>query len=149
MDHICGKGVQNYYNELLTLKLFLILSTWKGIFKLQFFSGLILVITGIEGGIWNGKFVLNSFEKVNHMNSFNYISFSHVYNELNANVDSLSKKRLQLEAGFWLVMESMDGQVFEHIKRFYWLCIPSAESAYLPKVLILWSLVSNLLFTFM
>ena len=55
--------------------------------------------------------------------------FSHVYRELNAIVDSLSKEGVQLEVGVWLVLESKDGKVVEHIKSIYWLCISSIESA--------------------
>ena len=36
--------------------------------------------------------------------------------ELNATVDSPSKKRVELEARVWSVLESKDGKVFEHIK---------------------------------
>ena len=58
---------------------------------------------------------------------------SHVYRELNAIVDSLSKKGVHLEARIWLVLDSKDGQVVEHIKSVYWLCISSANIANLSK----------------
>ena len=59
--------------------------------------------------------------------------FFHVYREINATVDNISKEGVQLEAGVWLVMESKDGQVVEHIKSIYWLCISSAESVDISK----------------
>ena len=59
--------------------------------------------------------------------------FSHVYRERNATIDSLSKEHVQLELGVWLVLESKDGKVVENIKSVYWLCISSAESAYISK----------------
>ena len=59
--------------------------------------------------------------------------FSHVYRELNGIVDSLSKEGVHLEVGVWSVSESKDGQVVEHIKSFYWLCISSAESVDISK----------------
>ena len=65
--------------------------------------------------------------KSNEISLITY-TFSHVYREINATVDSLSKEGVQLEAGVWLVLESKDGQVAEHIKSIYWLCISSAES---------------------
>ena len=46
-----------------------------------------------------------------------------------ATIDSLSKKYLQLELRVCSVLESKDGQVFEHIKPVYWLCISLVESA--------------------
>ena len=54
---------------------------------------------------------------------FNYILFSHVYKEINATVDNISKEGVQLEAGVWLVMESKDGQVVEVKNKFIILTI--------------------------
>ena len=59
--------------------------------------------------------------------------FSHVYRELNAIVDNLSKEGVHLEVGVCSLSKSKDGQVVEHIKSFDWLCISSAESADLSK----------------
>ena len=49
--------------------------------------------------------------------------FSHVYKEINATVDNISKEGVQLEAGVWLVMESKDGQVVEVKNKFIILTI--------------------------
>ena len=59
--------------------------------------------------------------------------FSHVYKEIIATIDSLSKEGVQLEVEVWLVLESKDGQVVEHIKSVYWLCISWTESANISK----------------
>jgi hypothetical protein len=81
------------------------------------------------------------FEEVKRMQtSFNSISFSHVYRELNTKADALSKEELQLDNRDWTVLESKDGQVHE-----YSLAVLDRSALFSPDFKVLFYLIHGLL----
>jgi len=114
-------GGTNNISELFALKLFLIFAVEKGVFCIEFFGDLIVIIKWLKGE--NKMLNLNLgpvFEGVQLFQAaFNIISFSHVDRENNQETGSLFKVGQLLNGGTWLVLESREDHILESVRCFH------------------------------
>jgi uncharacterized membrane protein YesL len=88
-------------SELMARKLTSRLEKYRGITYLNVYRDSLLVINWINGTLSMNKYYLhyNLLDIQGFSIDFSHITFSHVYREQNAEVDSLSKNGLVLERG--------------------------------------------------
>ena len=110
-----GEGSNNRA-ELLNLKLLLIFAAEKGCRTIRIFGDSLIVINGVKrirtcSDLLLYKILLSIWEV---MESFDLISFTHVYRENNCQADSASKEGLLLDPGVWKVKERLGDVAFEY-----------------------------------
>ena len=113
-----GEGSNNRV-ELLSLQLLLIFAAEKGCRTIQIFGDSLNVINWVKriqtcSNLLLGNILLSIWEV---MESFDLITFIHVYRENNCQADSASKEGLLLDPGVWKVKERLGDVAFEYYHR--------------------------------
>ena len=113
-----GEGSNNRA-ELLILPILLIFVAEKGCSTIRIFGDSLNVINWVKkiqtcSNLLLCNILLSIWEV---MESFDMISFTHVYRENNCQVDFASKVGLLLDPGVWKVKERLGDQAFEYCHR--------------------------------
>ena len=117
---ITGLGVgSNNRAEILSLQLLLIFAAEKGCRTIRIFGDSLNVINWVKkiqtcSDLLLCNVLLSIWEV---MESFDPISFTHVYRENNFQADVPSKAGLLLDPGVWKVKERLGDQAFENYHR--------------------------------
>jgi hypothetical protein len=101
---------------MMALKLLLRIAQKFDIIQLQIFGDLLLVIQRmcIETTLRNFNLQTLYDEVFNILTSFSYISVSHIYRDRSRLADGLSKARVGLEQGYWIITTSRNGHTSEY-----------------------------------